>query len=104
MIRNKVNLAINISDRLGAKTMGQQHDDRRAATQAFIESLAQLEQTFEPAESESADRLPPHNLPSSLNASEQSCQDPAPFSLSSFEDAIADLEQFIQSNQTQKTL
>ncbi len=107
MIRNKVNLAINISDRLGAKTMGQPHDDRRAATQAFIESLAQLEQTFEPAESEPAepaDSLPPPNPQSSLNASEQSCQDSASFSLSSFEDAIADLEQFIQSNQSQETL
>ncbi len=100
MIRNRVNLAFNNSDRLGVKTMGQ-HEDRRAAAQAFMESLAQLEQTFEPIKS--VEELPPETLETPA-ASQQSPQKSAQFSLDSFEDAIADLEQFIQSNQTQETL
>lgn len=100
MIRNRVNLAFNNSDRLGAKTMGQ-HDDRRAAAQAFMESLAQLEQTFEPAEF--VEEVSPETLETPA-ASQQFPQESTQFSLDSFEDAIADLEQFIQSNQTQETL
>ncbi|MBM0743494.1 hypothetical protein JOY44_18065 [Phormidium sp. CLA17] len=79
----------------------QQHEGRRAAMQAFMESLAQLEQTFEPAEL--VENLPPQNSPSSLCASEQATQEAAQFSLSSFEDAIADLEQFIQNSQSSKS-
>lgn len=101
MNRKRVNLAFNTSDRFGAETMGQPQPERHAAAQAFIESLAQLEQTFEPAES--VEELSPQT-PEMPNASDQSTQESAQFSLSSFEDAIADLEQFIQSNQTQETL
>ncbi len=100
MIRNRVNLAFNHSDRLGAKTMGQ-HEDRRAAAQAFMESLAQLEQTFKPAEF--LEELSPETL-ETPEASKQSPLESAQFSLDSFEDAIADLEQFIQRSQTQETL
>jgi hypothetical protein len=99
MIRKRVNLAFNHSDRFGAKTMGQ--PQRQAAAQAFMESLAQLEQTFESAESkpvESVEELPLQNSPVMPDVSEQSPPEPAPFSLSGFEDAIADLEQFIQSS------
>lgn len=51
MNSQRVNLAFSNSDRFGAKTMGQPQPERHAAAQAFIESLAQLEQTFEPIES-----------------------------------------------------
>jgi hypothetical protein len=108
MIRKRVNLTFNISDRFGVVTMGQPQPERQAATQAFMESLAQLEQTFEPIEpkpAESVEKLPSQTASAIPDASEPSTQDPSnqdsvQFSLSSFEDAIADLEQFIQSEQT----
>lgn len=105
MIRKRVNLAVNISDRFGAITMGQPEPERQAAAQAFVESLAQLEQTFEiakPKPAESVEELLPQESLVSLDDSKQPPQEPTPFSLSSFEDAIADLEQFIQSNQSQQ--
>lgn len=102
MIRKRVNLAFNHSDRFGATTMGQP-PKRQAAAQAFIESLLQLEQTFEPTDSkpaQSAERLSLQNSPAVPNVSEEFTQEPTPFGLSNFEEAIADLEQFLQNNQT----
>lgn len=79
------------------------HEDRRAAAAAFIESLTQLEQTLELAEAiestEAMDELPPQKFSAPPDASNRvSKPDTAQFSLSSFEDAIADLEQFLQNN------
>jgi hypothetical protein len=100
MIRKRVNLAVNTSNRFGAKTMSQQHEERHAAAQAFVESLTQLEQTLESAELVKKHSLP--QSPAKLDPSEPSTQESAQFSLSRFEDAIADLEQFIQNNQSQE--
>ena len=58
---------------------------------------AQLEQTFEPTE---PIEQPTPQVPETPDASQKITQEAAEFSLSSFEDAIADLEQFIQSNQS----
>lgn len=83
--------------------MGQPQPERQAAVQAFIESLAQLEQTFEPIEpnpAESIEELSPQTSLAIPDASESSPQEITQFSLSSFEDAIADLEQFLESRQT----
>lgn len=112
MNSQRVNLAFNTSDRFGAKTIGQPQPERHAAAQAFIESLAQLEQTFEPVESEpvesepveSEKQLPPQKSPETADASDHSTPESAQFSLSSFEDAIADLEQFIQSNRSSEPM
>ena len=97
MNSQRVNLAFNTSDRFGAKTIGQPQPERHAAARAFIESLAQLEQTFEPTE---PIEQPTPQVPETPDASQKITQEAAEFSLSSFEDAIADLEQFIQSNQS----
>ena len=112
MNSQRVNLAFNTSDRFGAKTIGQPQPERHAAARAFIESLAQLEQTFEPVESEpvesepveSEKQLPPQKSPETADASDHSTTESAQFSLSSFEDAIADLEQFIQSNRSSEPM
>ena len=112
MNSQRVNLAFNTSDRFGAKTIGQPQPERHAAARAFIESLAQLEQTFEPVESEpvesepveSEKQLPPQKSPETADASDHSTPESAQFSLSSFEDAIADLEQFIQSNRSSEPM
>ena len=112
MNSQRVNLAFNTSDRFGAKTIGQPQPERHAAARAFIESLAQLEQTFEPIESEpvesepveSEKQLPPPKSPETADASDHSTPESAQFSLSSFEDAIADLEQFIQSNRSSEPM
>ena len=107
MNSQRVNLAFNTSDRFGAKTIGQPQPERHAAAQAFIESLVQLEQTFEPVESEpveSEKQLPPQKSPETADASDHSTPESAQFSLSSFEDAIADLEQFIQSNRSSEPM
>ena len=112
MNSQRVNLAFNTSDRFGAKTIGQPPPERHAAARAFIESLAQLEQTFEPVESEpvesepveSEKQLPPQKSPETADASDHSTPESAQFSLSSFEDAIADLEQFIQSNRSSEPM
>lgn len=105
MIRKRVNLTFNTSDRFGATTMGQPQPERQAAAQAFKESLAQLEQTFEPIEPKPANSMEELPLPTSLampDASEPCTQEITQFDLSSFEDAIADLEQFLQNNQSSK--
>ena len=112
MNSQRVNLAFNTSDRFGAKTIGQPQPERHAAARAFIESLAQLEQTFEPVESEpiesepveSEKQLPPQKSSETADASDHSTPESAQFSLSSFEDAIADLEQFIQSNRSSEPM
>lgn len=80
--------------------MGQPpQEERRAAAEAFIESLTQLEQTLEAAES--VDKLPLQKPSAPPDVVKQTPPlDSAHFSLSNFEDAIADLEQFIQSQQS----
>lgn len=72
--------------------MGQQRDLRHAAAQAFKESLQQLQQTLESADQDST--IPPtrNRFPS---AQPSACP-PVAFDLASLEDAIADIEQFIQ--------
>jgi len=105
MIRKRVNLTFNTSDRFGATTMEQPQTERQAAAQVFKESLAQLEQTFEPIEPKPANSMEELPLQTSLampDASEPYTQEITQFSLSSFEDAIADLEQFLQNNQSSK--
>ncbi|MEX0272545.1 hypothetical protein AB3R30_25870 [Leptolyngbyaceae cyanobacterium UHCC 1019] len=87
--------------------MGQPPPERQAAAQAFMESLAQLEQTFEPAESKPAKSVGeslPQNSPAMPDTSKQATQETTQVSLSSFEDAIADLEQFIQSNRSSEPM
>jgi hypothetical protein len=74
--------------------MGQPRELRYAAAQAFIESLEHLQHTLEPMEKAAA-ALPisvcetASPLGSSANSSPE-------FDLAALEDAIADIEQFIQ--------
>lgn len=63
-----------------------QQELRRAAAKAFRESLDQLEETFQPAQ-------PPAN---SVRKQPQSDSPAACFDMESFEQAVADIEQFIQ--------
>lgn len=76
----------------------QQRNLRHAAAEAFIESLDQLQQTLLPADSQPVlpTRPTPRKRPEPVtNASAQ-------FDLGSFEQAVADIEQFIQANQAAK--
>uniref|UniRef100_A0A832H6H6 Uncharacterized protein n=1 Tax=Oscillatoriales cyanobacterium SpSt-402 TaxID=2282168 RepID=A0A832H6H6_9CYAN len=75
--------------------MSQQREVRRAAAQAFMESLEQLEQTLE-----SADEKPKTPRSSSSRPTEVAAKSVAQFDLNSWEEAIADIDQFInqQSN------
>ena len=69
-------------------------DSRRASAQAFFESLDELFDYIESSSSQPVQPkpLPPQPLPSSPPKKAK----PAKINLSDFEDAIADLEQFIQ--------
>lgn len=72
--------------------MNQQRDLRRAAAKAFFESLEHLEQTLETADATE----PPKRELKANEAKPASKQHPVQFDLASLEDAIADIEQFIQ--------
>lgn len=69
----------------------QERELRRAAAQAFMESLDQLQQTLEPSESP----------PKPAYSSQRTVKSPSiwAFDLNSFEDAIADIDQFIEQSQ-----
>jgi hypothetical protein len=77
--------------------MDQQRELRHAAAKAFIESLEHLQQTLEPLEDSSAAPAP---CPRNNHAVDLSTQAPAQFDLEALEDAIADIEQFIQKRTT----
>ncbi|MEG4217314.1 hypothetical protein QUA27_17740 [Microcoleus sp. Pol14C6] len=76
-----------------------QKDLRRASAQSFFESLDELFDSIESNTSQAAQpQSPPHQAKSSSQSSSQPKKTrPAKINLSDFEDAIADLEQFIQS-------
>ncbi|MBW4580208.1 MAG: hypothetical protein KME42_11620 [Tildeniella nuda ZEHNDER 1965/U140] len=71
-----------------------QQNLRYAAARAFIESLDQLQETLQPADQTLPPPLPEPNQQRNINASltEQ-------FDLNSFEQAVADIEEFIQKRQ-----
>lgn len=73
-----------------------QYNPRSAAARAFMESLNHLQETFQPAaDSQSVPPVPPtgsKSRPTELASSEQ-------FDLSSFEQAVADIEQFMQKRE-----
>ncbi|MBW3586922.1 MAG: hypothetical protein KY448_14090 [Cyanobacteria bacterium 0813] len=76
-----------------------QKDLRRASAQSFFESLDEL---FDSIESNTSQPAPPKSPPPQAKSSSQSSSPlkkarPAKINLSDFEDAIADLEQFIQN-------
>ena len=78
-----------------------QKDSRRASAQSFFESLDELFDSIEAkssptAESPSAAVEPKSSIPPKTWAQ------PAKINLSDFEDAIADLEQFIQKKHSKR--
>lgn len=66
-----------------------QQELRHAATKAFIESLDQLHETLQPADLDSTH-------PQKSIASKPEACSPNEFDLSSFEQAAADIEQFME--------
>ncbi|MEG3861942.1 hypothetical protein [Microcoleus sp. herbarium12] len=74
-------------------------DSRRASAQAFFQSLDELFDYIEASNPEAAQPQspPPQAKPASESASLPKKPKPAKINLSDFEDAIADLEQFIQN-------
>ncbi len=73
-----------------------QHNPRYAAARAFMESLDQLQDTLQPADSQS---VPPPVLPTDSQPSQADVSASDQFDLSSFEQAVADIEQFMQTRQ-----
>ena len=75
-----------------------QQNLRYAAARAFMESLDQLQETLQPVDSQPLPPAPPAN-------ENHKCAD-APlddqFDLNSFEQAVADIEQFIQKRQAEE--
>jgi len=76
-----------------------QKDLRRASAQSFFESLDEL---FDSIESNSSQAAGPQSSPPQPKSASQSSSPPqkarpAKINLSDFEDAIADLEQFLQN-------
>lgn len=71
--------------------MNYQQETRRAATQAFFEALEQLQQTLEAAEPNSAAAA------AHLHAGSQGACPPQEVTLNAWEEAIADIDQFMQS-------
>ncbi len=71
-----------------------QKDSRRASAQSFFESLDELFDSIEASSNEAAQPQSPTVAPKS--SSQPKKARPAKINLSDFEDAIADLEQFIQ--------
>ena len=72
-----------------------QQNVRYAAARAFIESLDQLQETLQPVDIQPALPAVPEN--DNQNRADASLADP--FDLNSFEQAVADIEQFIQKRQ-----
>ena len=68
--------------------MNQQQESRRAAAQAFVESLEQLQQRLEAVDDQSPDSQTSQNK--SAATSEE-------FNLNAWEEAIADIDQFIHN-------
>ena len=84
-----------------------QKDLRRASAQAFFESLDQLFDSIESSSSQPAQAKspPPQTGPSTPQAAPSTPPPkpkPAKINLSDFEDAIADLEQFIQNKKLKR--
>ncbi len=72
-----------------------QQDPRYAANRAFAESLNQLQKTLQSADTKAVQPLKPdHNEPDSATS--------ASFDLSSFEQAVADIEAFMETRQQQE--
>lgn len=69
-----------------------QHSYRRAADEAFFDSLNQLEETLELADAPVPE---PRPISKSGNSSEKASQ--TAFSLADLEQAVQDIEQFFQS-------
>jgi hypothetical protein len=80
--------------------MGQQKELRHAAAKAFIESLEHLQHTLDPLEQAS---VPEVACPERKQMLEIPVESPAGFDLDALEDAIADIEQYIQTHAEQKT-
>ena len=76
-----------------------QKDLRRASAQSFFESLDELFDSIESNSSQAAQPIspPPQAKSASQSSSPPKKTRPAKINLSDFEDAIADLEQYIQS-------
>lgn len=80
--------------------MGQpQPEMRRAAAEAFKQSLDQLQQTLESAQEPS--QPPQFSRPE--HSPQPMIDRPAKFDLSVWEEAIADIEQFIQQRQAEQS-
>ncbi len=78
--------------------MGQpQHEIRRAAAEAFKQSLDQLQQTLE-----SPQELSKSTFSRPEPATQPPSEHPATFDLEVWEEAIADIEQFIQQRQAEQ--
>jgi hypothetical protein len=77
---------------------------RRASAQSFFQSLDELFDYIESSSSQAAEpqSRPPQAKPSSQSSSPPKKARPAKINLSDFEDAIADLEQFIQSKRQKR--
>ena len=77
-----------------------QKDLRRASAQSFFESLDEL---FDSIESNSTQAAQPKSPPPQAKSSSPPKKArPAKINLSDFEDAIADLEQFIQNKHSKR--
>jgi hypothetical protein len=75
----------------------QQQDLRRAATEAFMESLQQLQTTLQIAEDESMAESKAPTVEQAMPSQPEGL--PQDLDLSSFEQAAADIEQFIAAKQ-----
>ncbi|MGB3264370.1 MAG: hypothetical protein WBA89_10450 [Microcoleus sp.] len=79
-------------------------DSRRASAQSFFQSLDELFDYIETANTEAAQ--PPSPPPQAKSAPQPSSPPkkakPAKINLSDFEDAIADLEQFVQQKRQKR--
>ncbi|WP_373536567.1 hypothetical protein [Microcoleus sp.] len=79
-------------------------DSRRASAQSFFQSLDELFDYIETANTEAAQPKspPPPAKSSSQSSSLPKKTRPAKINLSDFEDAIADLEQFVQQKRQKR--
>jgi len=95
----------------------QQRDLRRAAAQAFMQSLEQLQETLQPDDDPSADDpsaddqmtqstvppvVQPAAQPTGMDPDEPMETSALDFDLSSLEQAVADIEEFIQAKRQQR--
>lgn len=71
-----------------------QQNLRYAAARAFMESLDQLQETLQPSEAQ-----PTPTAPEQVDHRRGDAASSDPFDLSSFEQAVADIEAFIQQKQ-----